>query len=238
MPDTPRPRPKAGPRRRRPRAPSPALRQWAAEVGAKLAEIHPDARCALDFSDPFQLLVSVILSAQCTDKLVNQTTPGLFARFSDAASLAAADPAEVEGLIRRIGLYRNKAKAIRAAAREIVERHGGRLPDTMEGLTALPGVGRKTANVVLAEAFGIAVGVVTDTHVLRVSRRIGLTRNTAPEKVEADLAALFPQSDWILLAHRLIFHGRRICKARKPECWRCGLAPLCKYRPKTPPPEE
>jgi endonuclease-3 len=210
---------------------------WAAEVWRRLTETYPDAHCELDWGgDPYRLLVAVILSAQCTDKTVNRATPALFARFPSAADLARGEPPEIESLIRTIGLYRNKAKAIREAARRLVERHGGAVPRTMEELTALPGVGRKTANVVLGDAFGASVGVVTDTHVIRLSQRIGLSRHRDPAKLEADLMRLFPPGDWRMLSHRLIFHGRRICFARKPECWRCPLADVCRYPKKTAPP--
>lgn len=208
-------------------------RTFAAEVAAGLARLYPDANCELHHRNAYELLTAVILSAQCTDKLVNEVTPGLFARFPGPAELAAADHAEIETCIRRIGLFRNKAKAIHAMARALVEHHGGNVPADMDALTALRGVGRKTANVVLGECFGVAEGIVTDTHVLRLSERIGLTTETKPEKVEADLMAQLPREEWILFSHRLIWHGRRVCAARKPACGRCGIRELCRFAGKT-----
>lgn len=196
-------------------------------VDQALAAAYPDAWCELRFADPFQLLVATILSAQCTDARVNLVTPALFSRFPDAAALAAASLEELESLIRSTGFFRAKAKALRAMAQALCERYGGQVPATMEELTALPGVGRKTANVILGTAFGIAAGIVVDTHVARTSRRLGLTRRDDPEGIEQDLMAIFPRSSWILLAHRLILHGRRVCSARRPACERCPLAELC-----------
>lgn len=207
-----------GPRRDRARAQA---------IDEALAETYPDATCELSFRDPFELLVATILSAQCTDARVNQVTPALFARFPDAPSLAAGDQSEIEGLIRPTGFFHAKTRALRAVARALDHRHGGALPASMDALTALPGVGRKTANVVLGTAFGEAAGIVVDTHVGRVVRRLGLSAQRDPEKVERDLIALFPPASWIALGHRLILHGRRVCSARRPACPRCSLAALC-----------
>jgi endonuclease-3 len=211
----------SGPRARRSPAPP------AAAIEAALAAAYPDAACELDFSDPYQLLVATILSAQCTDARVNTVTPALFARFPDARALAAAAPEELEALIRSTGFFRNKAKALLGMARAVVERHDGEIPAAMDALTRLPGIGRKTANVVLGTAFGLATGVVVDTHVARLAARLGLSTETDPEKIERDLMALFPAAGWVALGHRLIAHGRRVCHARKPACDACPLAALC-----------
>ena len=192
-----------------------------------LHEAHPDAHCELNFTNALELLVATILSAQCTDERVNLVTPALFARFPTAQALAEADIAELEELVRSTGFYRNKAKNIQAAARRIVEVYGGEVPADMAELLTLAGVARKTANVVLGNVYGIAEGVVVDTHVKRLSERLGLTPETAPEKIERDLMALAPTSEWIMLSHLLIFHGRRVCNARKPMCGSCSLAHLC-----------
>ena len=197
------------------------------ELLVRLRAEHPDATCALDHVDPWQLLVATILSAQCTDERVNQVTPALFARFPGPAALAAADPAEVEALIKPTGFYRNKTKNIQGAARLLLAEFGGEVPRAMEDLLRLPGVARKTANVVRGVAFGLADGIVVDTHVGRLSRRLGLTAATDPLKVERDLVAITPPADWIDLSHLLIFHGRRVCQARKPRCAACELAALC-----------
>lgn len=199
----------------------------AAAIEAALAGAYPDAACELDFAGPFELLVATILSAQCTDARVNTVTPALFARFPDARALAAAAPDELEALIRSTGFFHNKAKSLLGMARAVVERHGGEVPAAMDALTRLPGVGRKTANVVLGTAFGIATGIVVDTHVARLARRLGLTAEDDPERIERDLTALFPASGWVALGHRLILHGRRVCHARTPACDGCRLAPLC-----------
>lgn len=188
---------------------------------------YPDAWCELRFASPFELLVATILSAQCTDARVNQVTPEVFGRYPDAASLAASDPGELESLIRSTGFFRAKAKALRGMAQALSERHGGAVPATMDALTALPGVGRKTANVILGTAFGITAGIVVDTHVARASRRLGLTRSDDPHRIEQDLMNAFPEESWILLAHRLIIHGRRVCAARRPACQSCPLSALC-----------
>ena len=206
--------------------PTPARRGRAREVVARLRELYPEADCELEHRDPWQLLVATILSAQTTDKAVNCVTPELFRRWPTPADLAAADPAEVEPVISSIGLYRNKAKAIVGAAREIVERFGGRVPDRLEDLVTLPGVGRKTANVVLATAFG-APAIPVDTHVARLARLLDLSRERDPVKIERDLMALLPEEDWSFASHALIWHGRRVCAARRPRCSECALADLC-----------
>jgi endonuclease-3 len=203
------------------------LRRRAARIDEVLADAYPDAWIELDFRDPYELLVATILSAQCTDARVNKVTPALFARYPDANHLARAGQGELEGLIRSTGFFRNKAKALLGMAQAMVERHGGEVPSTMDGLTALPGIGRKTANVVLGTAFDMATGIVVDTHVARVSRRLGLTKQGDPEKIERDLMGLFPQHSWVRLSHRLIIHGRYTCTARRPGCPECPLEPLC-----------
>jgi endonuclease-3 len=198
-----------------------------AAVCAGLAELYPDAHCELDFASPFQLLCATILSAQCTDKRVNLVTPTLFARFPDASALAAADVREVERIIKSTGFYRNKAKSLVGAARVLQEDFDGELPQTMEALLTLPGVARKTANVVLGTAFGKNEGMVVDTHIARLSRRLGLTRQSEPVKIERDLCDKLPQAKWTEIGHQLIWHGRRVCAARKPDCAGCALSPHC-----------
>jgi endonuclease-3 len=193
----------------------------------QLQEHYPDARCALDFRTPLQLLVATILSAQCTDERVNKVTPALFASYPDAAAFAKADPAELEKAIHSTGFFRNKARAIREASADIVAKHGGEVPRTLEELVELRGVGRKTANVVLGNAYGVNAGIVVDTHVSRVSHRLGLTRETDAVKIEHALMPLVPRESWTLFAHWLILHGRAICHARKPLCSRCPLFPHC-----------
>jgi endonuclease III len=199
----------------------------APEIYARLARQYPAAHCALDFSSPFQLLIATILSAQCTDKRVNQVTPALFARYPTPSALAAADPTELEALIRSTGFYHNKAKSLVGMAAALDERHGGRVPADMSDLVALPGVGRKTANVILGNAFGTNEGVVVDTHVTRLSRRLALTRHTDPVTIEQDLIRLFPRHQWTMLSHLLIEHGRTICDARTPKCAQCVVSDLC-----------
>jgi len=198
----------------------------AERILALLEQAHPDARIALNFSTPLELLVATILSAQCTDVRVNQVTPALFRRYPDAAAYAAANPAGLEEEIRSTGFFRNKAKSIIGCAQALVERHGGEVPCTMDELTALPGVGRKTANVVLGNAFDVP-GMVVDTHVKRVSTRLGWTRQGDPVKIEADLCRLLPQERWTMASHILIFHGRRICKAPTPHCSSCPVLERC-----------
>ncbi|HIK18863.1 MAG TPA: endonuclease III [Leptolyngbyaceae cyanobacterium M33_DOE_097] len=193
----------------------------------RLKTLYPDATCSLDYETPVQLLVATILSAQCTDERVNMVTPALFAQFPDAAALASAEIEEIEQLIRSTGFYRNKAKNIQGACRRIMEAYGGEVPQTMEDLLSLPGVARKTANVVLANAFGINMGVTVDTHVKRLSYRLGLTKQTDPVRVERDLMPLLPRPDWENWSIRLIYHGRAVCMARNPQCDRCQLADLC-----------
>jgi endonuclease-3 len=204
-----------------------ARRARAGEVVARLRREHPQTRIALDFENPYQLLVATILAAQCTDARVNQVTPALFRRFPTPRDLAAGDLAEVEEMVRTTGFFRNKARAIVGMSQAVVAEHGGEIPASMEALTGLPGVGRKTANVILGNAFGINAGIVVDTHVQRLSRRLHFTAETDPEKIERDLLPLVPQEDWTVFAHLLIDHGREICKARKPECPRCPVADLC-----------
>jgi endonuclease-3 len=192
-----------------------------------LETTYPDAHCALEHADPYQLLVATILSAQCTDLRVNLVTPALFARFPDARALTAGTQEDVEDLIRSTGFFRNKSKNLLAMAAAVMERHGGRVPDTMGALRALPGVGRKTANVVLGNAFGRNEGITVDTHVGRITRLLRLTIATDAEKVEQDLIALFPQAKWTLLSHLLISHGRAVCVARRPRCNACAVAEHC-----------
>lgn len=198
-----------------------------AEVFQRLRHTYPDAHCALHHADAYQLLVATILSAQCTDARVNIVTPSLFARFPDAAALAVADPDEVESLIRSTGFFRSKTKSLIGMARGVVERHGGAIPQEMDALTDLPGVGRKTANVILGNAFGKNEGVVVDTHVTRVSNRLGLTKESDPVKIEQDLVRQFPRDQWTLLSHLFIDLGRAICVARVPRCPICPLADIC-----------
>ncbi len=205
----------------------PSKQQRASEVLKRLTQLYPDATCSLTYESPVQLLVATILSAQCTDERVNKVTPALFARYPDVAAFAGANLEELEGLIRSTGFYRNKAKNIRGACQMIMERFEGQVPQTMEALTQLPGVARKTANVVLAHCFGINAGVTVDTHVKRLSRRLGLTAQENPVKVERELMPLLPQADWENWSIRLIYHGRAVCKARNPNCGGCVLADLC-----------
>ena len=206
-----------------PRA-SPAL---AGEYYARLLAAYPDAHCALDHRNAFELLVATILSAQCTDVRVNLVTPALFARYPDAAALAEADRGELETMIKSTGFFRNKAKSLEGMARALVAEYGGAVPRTMEELTRLPGVGRKTANVILGNAFGINDGIVVDTHVTRLANRLGLTRETDAVKIEQALIPLFPRERWTMLSHLLIEHGRRVCDAKRPRCGECVLADLC-----------
>jgi endonuclease-3 len=203
----------------------PAVR--APEIYRRLAGHYPNAHCALDFRNPFELLVATILSAQCTDKRVNLVTPALFERYPTPAKLAQAKPSAVETLIKSAGFYRSKTKNLIGMAHGLVERHGGKTPRDMDSLVALPGVGRKTANVILGNAFDTNEGVVVDTHVTRVSGRLGLTKQTDPVKIERDLMALFPRDHWTMLSHLFIEHGRTICNARKPTCEVCFLSDLC-----------
>jgi endonuclease-3 len=210
---------------RRPRG--AALRAHSAVLLDRLLALYPDAHCALDFTNAFELLCATILSAQCTDKRVNLVTPALFARYPDAAALAAARPEELEELIRSTGFFRSKAKSLIGMATALVERHGGEVPADMEALTALPGVGRKTANVILGNAFGRNDGIVVDTHVTRLSNRLALTSESDAVKIEQALLPLFPQERWTMLSHLLIEHGRQVCDARKPRCGECVLSDVC-----------
>jgi endonuclease-3 len=193
----------------------------------KLEQTYPDATCALRHEDAYQLLVATILSAQCTDERVNKVTPALFAAYPTAADLAKAPQEEIEHYIQSTGFYRNKAKSLRGAAQAIVEEHDGDVPDTIEALTKLPGVARKTANVILGNIFDKNMGVVVDTHVHRLAQRLGLSEQKDPKKVELELMALFPRKKWTMLAHLLIFHGRQICKARSPLCSQCPVRRMC-----------
>lgn len=217
-----------------PRPPSKTVQARHARVAAILPILkatYPQAKCSLDFQTPLQLLVATILSAQCTDARVNQVTPGLFRKYPTAADLDAADLAAIEVDIQSTGFYRNKAKSLKGMARAIVADHGGAVPSTMDELTNLPGVGRKTANVVLGNAYGQNVGVTVDTHVTRLSQRLGLTRHTDAVKIEADLMPLVPQAQWTQWSHLLIYHGRSICTARKPNCPACPLLAHCPSGP-------
>jgi endonuclease-3 len=211
------------------RTPSPRSdpKAQARQVVRRLARLFPEASCALHHRNPYELLVATILSAQCTDARVNLVTPALFARYPDARALAVADPAELESLIHSTGFFRAKARNLLAMARQLVERHGGEVPRDLDALTALPGVGRKTANVVLGTAFAIPSGVVVDTHVKRLARRLGLTESTDPAVIERELAQIVPRREWIDLSHRLILHGRKTCAAHRPKCLDCALAPIC-----------
>jgi endonuclease-3 len=191
-----------------------------------LAKLYPDAHCALVHDGPLQLLIATILSAQCTDVRVNLVTPALFARYPDARAFATADVAELETYIQSTGFFRNKARSIIACCKELVEKHGGEVPGTMEELVPLMGIGRKTANVILGNAFGVP-GIPVDTHVARLSQRMGLTVHTDPIKIENDLMELLPPKEWTMFAHRMIFHGRQVCFARKPNCAECTLAEFC-----------
>ena len=209
------------------REPPPAKIARLKKIIAALDQAYPEAHCELNHSDPLQLLVATILSAQCTDKRVNLVTAELFKKYRSAADFANAPLAELEQAIKTTGFFRNKAKNIQACCRKLVELYGGKVPRTMEELTQLDGVGRKTANVVLGNAFGINVGVVVDTHVARLSHRLGLTGQKTPEKIEQDLMLLVPQEQWTLFSHWLIWHGRRRCAARKPDCVNCEILKLC-----------
>jgi endonuclease III len=202
-------------------------KQRTRKIIARLKKQYPDARCSLNFTNPLELLVATILSAQCTDERVNIVTAALFRKYSSAQDYIRVEQSELEQDIRSTGFYRNKAKAIQGACRIISEQYGGRTPDTMEELLALPGVARKTANVVLGNAYGIASGVVVDTHVGRLSQRLGLTSHEQPEKIERDLMELIPKKDWIDFSHLLIYHGRKVCKARGPLCAECVIEQLC-----------
>lgn len=202
-------------------------RERIAQLVEVFPEVYPGAKCELDYRTPLELLIATILSAQCTDKRVNLVTPALFAKYRKAKDYANAPQPALERIIRSTGFFRNKAKSIRAAAAAIVAKHGGQVPGTMEGLHDLPGVGRKTANVVLGNAFGKNEGIVVDTHVTRLSHRLRLTRQTDPEKIEQELMKLVPRKDWTIWSHWLIWHGRRRCFARRPDCTQCEIFRLC-----------
>jgi endonuclease-3 len=210
------------------------VKERALAVDKALKKIYPEAKISLDFTNPLELLVATILSAQCTDERVNKVTASLFKKYKTAKDYANATPEELEEDIHSTGFYKNKAKAIRNCCAALVERHGGDVPSTMEELTALSGVGRKTANVILGNVYGIP-GVVVDTHVGRVSRRVGLTKEDDPEKVERDLMAVAPKKDWVSLSHRVIQFGRQTCKAAKPACGACPIYEMCKWEGKGAP---
>ncbi|MFM7213018.1 MAG: endonuclease III [Actinomycetota bacterium] len=206
--------------------PDTATVRSARRVARTLGEAYPDAHCELDFTTPLELLIATVLSAQCTDKRVNQVTPALFARYPDAAAYAAADRGELEALIQPTGFFRAKAASIQGIAQALCDRFGGEVPDRLDDLVTLPGVGRKTANVVLGNAFATP-GITVDTHVARLARRLGWTTYDDPDRIEADLMALFPRHEWIDLSHRIIWHGRRCCHARRPACGACPVAKAC-----------
>ena len=206
-----------------------ALVRRARRIASLLAEEYPDARCALDHRGPFELLIATILAAQCTDERVNKVTPALFARFPDAAAMAGADIDDLEALVRSTGFFHAKAKSIRSASEALASRFASDFPSRMEDLLTVPGVGRKTANVVLGTCFGVPA-IIVDTHVRRVSQRLGLTSSDDPDQIERDLQALLPDDGWTDFSHRLTFHGRRRCHARKPDCGACPLARLCPSR--------
>lgn len=207
--------------------PSVELKRRAKRLYDGMTKLYPDAECALHHRDAFELLIATILSAQCTDVRVNMVTPALFKKFPSAKKMAAAKIGDLETAVKTTGFYRNKAKSLQGTSRKIIEDHEGRVPETMEALTGLPGVARKTANVVLGNAFGKNEGVVVDTHVGRLSMRMGLTKQKDPKKVEQDLMGLFPQEKWMMLSHLMIHHGRAVCNARKPRCSGCEIEKLC-----------
>ncbi|AZR72853.1 endonuclease III [Anoxybacter fermentans] len=204
------------------------LKEKVEKILIYLEEKYPEAVCSLNFKNPFQLLIATILSAQCTDKRVNVVTKDLFKKYPDAFAFANADPKELQEAIRSTGFYRNKTKNIISCCRDLVKKYGGEVPQTLEELTSLAGVGRKTANVVLGDAFNIP-RIVVDTHVKRLSRRLGLTREENPEKIEFDLMKIIPTERWTKFGHQMIYHGRTICKARNPKCDSCGLVEICEY---------
>jgi len=206
--------------------PTDPLRTRARRIVRLLAQTYPDAHCALHYDNPLQLLIATILSAQCTDARVNMVTPALFARYPDAQAFADAKPSELEELIHSTGFFRNKARNIIACCRELMAKHGGQVPATMEELVPLPGIGRKTANVILGNAFDVP-GIPVDTHVARLSQRMGLTDAVDPVKIERDLVRLIPKKEWTMFGHRMIFHGRQICHARRPLCEQCPLSEVC-----------
>jgi len=208
-------------------------RERIAELLRRLDKMYPGATCALHHRDPWELLVATILSAQCTDKLVNQVTPGLFAKYPTPRDFAAVKPEVLANDIRSTGFFNNKAKSLVGAARKVISDFGGQVPRTMEEMLTIPGAARKTANVVLGTAYGIASGIVVDTHVQRIARRLDLTRQTDPGKIEQDLQKIIPQEKWVLFSHQLILHGRALCQARAPKCAQCDLNPICYAKDKT-----
>ena len=214
-------------KRRRRQLRGSELKAHAAEIHQRLLELYPDAHCELSYRNPFELAVATILSAQCTDKRVNMVTPELFRRWPNADALSQAPREEIEEVVQSTGFFRNKAKSLSGFATQLMDNHGGEVPAVMEELVVLPGIGRKTANVVLGNAFGINEGVVVDTHVQRLSNRFGLTRETDAVKVERALIPLFPRDSWTMLSHLMIWHGRRVCDARRPQCGVCTLADIC-----------
>ncbi|MBI1372033.1 MAG: endonuclease III [Phycisphaera sp.] len=218
---------KPGTKKKRTSGPDAATKQRAVTIYDKLAKQYPQAKCALDHEDAFQLLIATMLSAQCTDERVNMVTPVLFKKWSTPKKLAAAKQEDVEKVIHSTGFFRQKAKSLIATSTDITEKHGGKVPDTMDELTSLRGVARKTANVVLGNAYGQNVGVVVDTHVRRLTNRMGFTKHEDPVKIEQDLMATFPRDDWTMLSHLLIWHGRKTCNARKPDCANCVLKDDC-----------
>jgi len=206
---------------------SPQEKNRTRKIIAKLRKAYPDAHCSLIHNSPFELLIATILSAQCTDERVNIVTADLFRKYRSCEDYINVAPSELEQDIHSTGFFRNKTKSIQGACKKMIEEHGGQVPNEVEKLLGLPGVARKTANVVLGNAFGIASGVVVDTHVARLSQLLGLTREKQPEKIERDLMALVPKKDWVDFSHLLIYHGRQVCKARRPECGKCVIEPLC-----------
>jgi len=202
-------------------------KQRTRKIIARLKKAYPDAQCSLNHSNAFELLIATILSAQCTDERVNIVTADLFRKYRSCTDYINVAPAELERDIHSTGFFRNKTKSIQGACRKMLEEHGGQVPNDFEELLGLPGVARKTANVVMGNAFGVASGVVVDTHVARLSQLLGLTKEKQPEKIELDLMELVPKKDWIIFPHLLIYHGRRVCKARRPECEKCVIEPLC-----------
>lgn len=214
-------------KRRRRQLRGSELKAHAAEIHRRLLELYPEAHCELSYRNPFELAVATILSAQCTDKRVNMVTPELFRRWPNADALSQAPREEIEEVVQSTGFFRNKAKSLSGFATQLMDNHGGEVPAVMEELVVLPGIGRKTANVVLGNAFGINEGVVVDTHVQRLSNRFGLTRETDAVKVERALIPLFPRDSWTMLSHLMIWHGRRVCDARRPQCGVCTLADIC-----------
>jgi endonuclease III len=223
----------AKPSKARGGTPSPTNPKRVAAILQKLDEAYPDATCELKHVNPFQLLISTILSAQCTDVRVNQVTETLYKKYPNPEAFAYANPSELEQEIRPTGFFRNKTKSVMGASKAVVEKFGGQVPRTMEEILTLPGVARKTGNVVLGTAYGIASGVVVDTHVQRLSNRLELTKNQEPKKIEQDLMRVIPQNKWIQFSHQLIWHGRRVCIARKPKCAVCNLERICNAKDKT-----